>query len=424
MMNKMIFKRIFIAFNLLLILVSSQVCFAGAKDGGGGSFTKSKFWYIVESKIIPELKAYKSKENKILSTEQIDKILEKMDEDLVSVEILDKDLFTYENGFKELVDAKNYPTSNKIELNQDAWNSILDSGFSFHYLILHEFMGLAKIADKNARISRKILPPEKMEVAFEANNFQCGASIKYVHLIRQRNASSYSDWFVRDAPIHREYFNLPAPESLNPNPPCAIKAEDTGKCYRYIQDYKIKSLKSKLPVKWYIQSSESDKDKLQTFEYEIEFELSLFNAYYSYGSGGASRNLFRRPSMAELQWKLYELRQNAERTLIHSSVDTKIKLDDHSSSVSFILSVPMSNLEDLMNKNSYSLNYAAYAGELFSKYNSNNIVGSFYSIAGQELGLSDSAERDRFIVNEILKDAESPVLPFRISAFCELQAPN
>lgn len=406
-----------------LVLVGNSSLYAGAKDGGGGNFTKGKFWYIVERYIVPELIDYKQKENKKISTEQIDKILSKMDEKLIKVEITDEDLYTYENGKKELVDAKNYPKENRIELNKASWNARLDSGFSYYYLILHEFMGLAQVPDKNSVVSRSILPPEKLEISFKANELTCFSSIKYVQLLKDKNSEKFVDWILRDAPSTNKKVVLGKVQKLNENPKCQIKDEKSGKCFRYIQNYKIKTALANIPVNWFPIDSGSDPVDFG-LDYQIELDIALLGDYYTYGYGGASNVLYKEPAMFEVHWKVYQNTDDGSKRLVHSSQTTSFESNPYGNELYVEVKVVLPELETLMNKNSYRLGYGPYNGELASKYRSYNIVGSLYSIARQSGGLERQIDQDRYIVENILRDAKQSVLPFRLHLGCTLHAPN
>lgn len=161
----------------MLIFLTTENAFAltgggSIQGGGGGNFSAALFWrYTDDIKSRLDEKAFASP----LTPQQRESILALLDDSVVQLKTSEKPLFVKdERGVDTQVDAVNFPDEKIIILYVPAWQRFFSSGLEIRHLILHEFLGLARVADIRYSISSRIFVPMNNPIPFQWNKVICG----------------------------------------------------------------------------------------------------------------------------------------------------------------------------------------------------------------------------------------------------------
>lgn len=401
--SALINKSFLLPFLILVSTFSVTTFGKGGKDGGGGTFSRALFWSTIREEIIPGLQ---SSENRTLLTESERKtLIANMDPAVTKIEIVKEQLYVTEDGKRVPVDAVNFASPKMIQLFDPSWQLQVSSNMDIKHLILHEFMGVSKISDKNL-ISSQIFPPKRLPISFAANDLECEAAVKYIRVKDE-------GWYIRDMPPGKPIkVSLSQVKRLNPKPKCSYIDPQTSKCTQYAGDLQVKSAQVRIPV-------EFDKTDSSGSTYYIDGVINLLNSYYGYGWGAAASDTFKRPSKLEMFWKLVKVGENGAKQTLSVLTSSKSSTDDYSDRTTLAQDIPVSDFLDVLNSNGTQLSLAGYSGEVTSLFHSYNVAGFLESLADQS-GLSDPSKRNKYIIETALKGMSGNALPFRVYTSCEL----
>jgi hypothetical protein len=418
------FGKTFIYCSVMTLLNGAPLCATepGAKDGGGGNFSIPMIWNQIEVSIAPSLKRLKATGSEQLSPEDIDALLALMSEKVTTIVETNETLTVVLNGKEEPVDAKNFPDNKLIKLFKPTWTHMVHNGFSIAYLILHEFMGLARIPDRDSKVSRKIFPPEKEPLDFDSTQVVCEANIKYVKFNSQR-------WYVRDPESHRITIPLSKEHFKSGSPKCVINSSDGKECLRYAGDYRVKTGRGTLQLAF-------DEDTGASRNYSVTFKIHLISDYFGFGWGAAADVLdIRNPHLSVVFDVTSSGESLAGKTLSQVSMETSERTRWGKLSLGVVESqFPLSIFNEVIESNDYMLGIHPFDGELTHMYHSYNIAGFLEEVikdAGFQATKEDLANRNKYVAEnvfrgyEIMRDRnyEYEGLPFRIYAGCRLLDP-
>lgn len=401
-----LFKSLILSLSLAWAAFFVSPAVAGTKDGGGGAFTIATFWEIVKTEIVPALKNLDQDKQKILSSEQVSKLLEYMQPKKTQVEMKLEQIYITKNGKKIPVDAANYPSASLIELYQPSWQYQINSGMDIKHLILHEFMGVTKISDLD-HVSSKIFPPRRLPIPFYAQKIVCESAVKYIR-IKENN------WYINDTPpIDPITFTLSKETRLNKNPKCVETDKETLTCIKYANDYWVKKAEVRIPI---ILGQNDNAGGT----YYIEASINVLSSYYGYGWGAAMNTLFLRNPLMQIIWKLIYIENNRDRKTLTILTQEKYETDEFSNKTSLVESIPVPAFIETLNRNGFQLSAAPYKGEVTSLFHSYNIAG-FLNETAISNGYNQRKEIDNYVVHKILKGMKGNSLPFRIDVSCTLK---
>lgn len=150
-------------------------------NGGGGVFSASFFWEFTLGVVKPRLKALRESQTDgqawfmgaTLTNDEADRVIALMDPNVVKILISKNPIYVKENGQDVQKDAVNVPGANEIYLYSPNWEYYFTKGVAVSHLILHEFLGLARIDDTGYKNSRGIFPDLTEKLSFKAKEIAC-----------------------------------------------------------------------------------------------------------------------------------------------------------------------------------------------------------------------------------------------------------
>jgi len=273
------------------------------QGGGGGTFSIPMFWrwvYYVKVGLLAH------RESGVLSPDQIDKVIGLMNSNITSITVTEKALAAKnKNGILMPVDALNFPSQHMIVLNKTAWENHFKSGLEFRHLILHEFLGLAKIDDTDNKISSTYFDSLRRPIPFAWNNVDCEASGSFLYHSDEKLEMMITELKTQDPSFvsyygldkyanpygqlkgFREIFAEPKliGNASTPGYPCKFPSESNKNCVRDQRRlYKLMSHEAELSVQenfW--------RNKVPRPRFFAKYNVSLANYFESPNFVGINR---------------------------------------------------------------------------------------------------------------------------------------
>ncbi|MES2769984.1 MAG: hypothetical protein V4596_12635 [Bdellovibrionota bacterium] len=363
------------------------------QDRGGGNFTTALFWEKALSEIKPKLESLE--DETIISKEDKENLIKLIDKNIVEVRLTEEPLYIVKDNESIPVDAVNYPAQKLIELYKPVWMDMVKDGYVVNYLILHEFLGLAKIDDTNYKVSAEIMPAVKMKISFSSNQVSCRVSGKFLFYDEK-------EWLIRDMPESE-----PVVKKFS-------EQQSVNNASYNKNDISIKAMRMDLPV---VTDTQAQPDS----EYYVVVDIQLVNSYKHRGIWDAFNEFFHEPAKLNITWRLLEKFPNGKIGSLAIAQSSTSTTDEMSDGATLSENIPVSSFAEKLSQNGFTLGLAPHKGEMSSMFHSYNIAGFLQQTASSQ-GLKGEAA-NLFVINKVLKGFPK-AMPFRVWVSCSLLAPT
>jgi len=285
-----------ILFTLLSVhSIASSRPLNGTIDGaGGGDFTAAEFWSQVN---LVKFRLTRPVKTDPLRRGEIDSLVLLMDSRNTQLEIVDELLFVKDGQGKEKrVAAKNYPSRSEmhgskplIKLSRPTWQAYRAQGWELRHLILHEFLGLARISDTEYKISTAYFSPIKKPILFSLGGVRCESVGLMGHQQATGKFSIHQAMIKgKDERLISDFVPFPEPVSIYNSQSGCPECEKS----------QFKSVQVSFPL------ITEDEELVGGTNYSINVSLHLYSEQRSYGWGAAAGESYPSPARVEMTTRL------------------------------------------------------------------------------------------------------------------------